>query len=187
MQIIDFNKEQMNLSEYTVFVEHVLNHSCKAFRQGHMHAQEVVDDVVDYLMKYDKKYRDTTGASRSTFRWMICKRRAFYVINKMQEKHNRIHKFCKHKVKNKRFDYDDHIESGENKRVYDIAMAIIERRRKENIKFQCFYESVVQGKRGTEIARIHDISTTLVGQHIAYVKNNLKKELTDLHGADCWT
>lgn len=186
MTELDFNKEEMDLGEYIHLVEHVLRKHCKKFKFEHKHAQEVVDDVVDYLVKYDKKYDASNGASRSTYRWMVCLRRAIHVINKMKRDEEKMREAYQMKYNRKYFVEEDFIHKYEVNRLYKIVEEIVERRRHTNIKFQCFYDFVLQGKKGVDIARENSISTTLVGDYVAAVKKTLRNELIHVYGAKDW-
>jgi len=184
---VDFNKEYLNLEEYINLVEHVLNKHCKRFKFEHRHAQEVIDDVVDYVMKYDKQYDSSNGTSRSTYRWMICLRRAIHVIKRIQRDENRTRDAIRDKMQRKPYIEEDYAHNYEVNRLNEIVWDIVERRKDDNIRFMCFYEHILQEKKGAVVAEELGISTTLVGYYCASAKKILKNELIHAYGADDWS
>ena len=77
----------------------------------------------------------------------------------------------------------NNIDKQEKKRLYDIAMQIINAHL-DDIKYKCFYEHVINERELPDIAREINKTPTTVMNNANRVKKQLKHTLIEVYGAD---
>lgn len=182
---VDFNKENLTHLEYINIVKNLLRKKSINLSENKYYYDEMIDYIVDGMKKRDLNF-DSERGSLSTYRYVSFNSCLSTFFKNLSKRKDNVH-MGDQQISSKT---DTHMETiiddNEEIRIYNKALEILNEKRKDDVRYQYFYEYAVLGRQQTDIAKDIGVTKTCVGYYISIVRKQLQNELINKNGADIW-